>query len=302
MTQPTPTEPHIPGLVTTNGVTPQTLAQPQTGASITASTGTPGAANTPVPVPPAAVPPPVAPAPVPQPPATPQPPAANAPAPTDTDRGYPQDTPLEQMTAEQREAYWRHHSRKWEKIAKDRNDYDAVKAAAAELEQLKAANATDQEKAIAAARAAGYAEASGRAAVVLVDAHVRAGLSSRMTPDRIEAFVGHLDHKHFLGADGMSVDAEKVAAFVNAVAPPPSPGTVTVPPGMTVVGGVAYPAPPQAPAATAPYAAPPQPGTGLPRALPDLGQGSTTAAKPSGLAAGKAIAAQRFGDQNTQRP
>jgi hypothetical protein len=297
MTQPTPTEPHIPGLVTTNGVTPQTLATPQTGASITANTGEAGAANTPV-----VVPPPVAPvpAPVPQPPPTPPQPTTTPP-PGDTDRGYPQDTPLEQMTAEQREAYWRHHSRKWEKIAKDRNDYDTLRAAAEELNTLKAANATDQEKAVAAARAAGYAEASGRAAVILVDAHVRAGLSSRMTPDRIEAFVGHLDHKHFLGADGVSVDAEKVAAFVNAVAPPPS-GAVTAPPGMTVVGGVAYPVAAQAPAATAPYAAPLQPGTGLPRALPDLGQGSTTAAKPSGLAAGKAIAAQRFGDQNTQRP
>jgi hypothetical protein len=198
---------------------------------------------------------------------------------TDADRGYPQGTPLEQMNAEQREAYWKYHARQWETRAKERNDYDAVKAKAGQYDQLVASQATDQEKAITAARAEGERSATARAAVVLVDAHVRAGLQQRLQPHQVEALASNLNHQHFLGADGLTVDAAKVLAFVDTVAPQAAATAVTVP---------AVPATPGALPVGVPYSAqPPQPATGLPRQLPDLGQGAQTSAPLDKLEAGR---------------
>lgn len=198
---------------------------------------------------------------------------------TDADRGYPQGTPLEQMNAEQREAYWKYHARQWETRAKERSDYDAVKAKAGQYDQLVASQATEQEKAIAAARAEGERSATARAAVVLVDAHVRAGLQQRLQPHQVEALASNLNHQHFLGADGLTVDAAKVLAFVDTVAPQAAATAVTVP---------AVPATPGAlPVGVPTYAQPQQPVTGLPRALPDLGQGAQTSAPLDKLEAGR---------------
>ncbi len=67
-------------------------------------------------------------------------------------RGFPAETPIEQMTAEQQAAYWKFQARKHENEAKSRADYDDLKAKADELAQIKAANQTDQEKALNDAR------------------------------------------------------------------------------------------------------------------------------------------------------
>ncbi|WP_243063194.1 hypothetical protein [Humibacter sp. RRB41] len=67
-------------------------------------------------------------------------------------RGFPAETPIEQMTAEQQVAYWKFQARKHENEAKSRADYDDLKTKADELEQLKAANQTEQEKALTDAR------------------------------------------------------------------------------------------------------------------------------------------------------
>jgi hypothetical protein len=68
------------------------------------------------------------------------------------DKGFPDGTPLEQMTEAQQIAYWKHQSRKHEQTAKSRADYDDLKSKADELAQLKAANQTEQEKALNEAR------------------------------------------------------------------------------------------------------------------------------------------------------
>lgn len=320
MAQPTPPAPpaHIPGLITAAGVTPAAAPAPAPAAPAAA----PPAQAAPVPVTPAvtAVPEPaaVAPAAVPAPavqlpttlgqpattttaaqvpgltvtvpglnpqqPAAPpaQQPPANPPQDpatgTEPERGYPQGTPLEQMSAEQRESYWKYHARQWESRAKERNDYDALKAKADAHDQLVASQATETEKQIAAAKAAGYQEATARAAVVLVDAHVRAGLGQRLQPHQVEALASNLNHQHFLGADGLTVDAAKVLAFVDTVAPQAA-AAVTAPAAPAVPGalpvGVPQPGQPQ------------QPATGLPRALPDLGQGAQTSAPLDKLEAGR---------------
>jgi hypothetical protein len=224
-------------------------------------------------------------------------PAAQQPATgTDGDRGYPQGTPLEQMNAEQREAYWKYHARQWETRAKEKSDYDALKEKASQYDQHLATQATQTEQQIAAARAEGYQQAAAKAAVVLVDAHVRAGLQSRLGPDQVEALAGNLNHQHFLAADGLSVDAAKVATFVNTVAPQAAAPAATAPAVPAAPGalptGVPQPAVPQQPA---------PPVTGLPRALPDLGQGAQTQAPLDKLEAGRQAARAFLADGGSFR-
>lgn len=213
----------------------------------------------------------------------------------ETDRGYPQGTPLEQMTSDQREAYWKFHARQWETRAKEKGDYDALKTKAQQYDQYLATQATEQDKAVAAAKAAGYQEAAAKAAVVLVDAHVRAGLMGRLGPDQVEVLATNLNHQHFLAADGLSVDAAKVATFISTVAPQHAAPAATAPAVPAVPGalpvGVPQPAAPQ----------PQQPVTGLPRALPDLGQGAQTTAPLDKLEAGRQAARQFLADGGSFR-
>lgn len=341
MTQPAP---HIPGLITANGITPhQAPAQPvpaaQPGAVVPGQVAAPAVAQAPAteqpavvsaavqPAPAAAVaqpavlqlptqllpqaattttsgavlglstvtvpglnPPPAQPSQIPAPaaaaPADPQSPAQPPATGDGQDRGYPQGTPLEQMNGDQREAYWKFYARQWETRAKEKGDYDALKEKAGQYDTLVASQASQTEQQIAAARNEGYQQAAAKAAVVLVDAHVRAGLQTRLGPDQVEALAGNLNHQHFLATDGLSVDAAKVAAFVNTVAPQvaaPAAMAPAVPaaPGALPVG-VPQPAAPQQ-----------QPATGLPRALPDLGQGTQTTSPLDKLEAGRR-AAQAF--------
>ena len=72
--------------------------------------------------------------------------------PAPTDPGFPADTPVAEMTSEQQLAYWKHQSRKHERRADERKDYDQLKAAADELAALKAASQTDAERALEQAR------------------------------------------------------------------------------------------------------------------------------------------------------
>lgn len=352
MTQPAPQQPHIPGLITSSGVTPnqvpgQAVPAAQPGTVVPGQIAPPPAPA--MPAPPAQQPPmvvssavqpvpaqtepaqqpvmqpvmqlptqllppnvatttttngfpgqftvtvpglnPPAPAQQPPAPAAAAPntqPAADAAQPAtgnDGDRGYPQGTPLEQMTAEQREGYWKYHARQWETRAKERNDYDALKAKADQYDGLVASQATETEQKIAAARTEGYQQAAAKAAVVLVDAHVRAGLQTRLGPDQVEALAGNLNHQHFLAADGLSVDAAKVATFVNTVAPQQLAAPAAMAPAVPAVPGALPVGVPQP-------VAPQQPATGLPRALPDLGQGAQTTAPLDKLEAGRQAARQ----------
>lgn len=85
------------------------------------------------------------------PPAPPAPPAAG-------DPGYPANTPVAEMTAEQQVAYWKSQSRKHEGRASERADYEAIKA---ERDQLKQQHMSAEEKALEEART--QAKAEGRA-------------------------------------------------------------------------------------------------------------------------------------------
>jgi hypothetical protein len=199
--------------------------------------------------------------------------AANGP------NGYPENTPLAEMTIEQQLAYWKHHARQHEARWKSMSDYEQIKAKLAEIE---AANMTEQQKAVAEAEKRGRQAALEEAGSKLVEQFFRAVLTNRKTEDEIQAIVGPLDKSSFLTADGLSVDTDKVVAFANVVAPP-QPAQPAPAPSST-------PAAPGAPAT---------PATGTTRKVPDMGQGPTDPVKPTGLAAGKAIAEARYGKKTT---
>lgn len=94
-------------------------------------------------------------------------------------------------------------SRKWEQRAKDNA------TAAEELEKLKAASLSDQEKAVAAAREEGRKEASEKLTEKLLRAEFKAAAAGKLPDGLVEA----IDVKRFLTDDG-EPDTGAIAKFV----------------------------------------------------------------------------------------
>lgn len=134
------------------------------------------------------------------------------------EHGYPDQTPVKDMPAEQRAAYWKHQARKHEGRVKEMSDYDAVKA---ELDQLKQATQTDAEKAIEAARKeaadAARAEARRDTLPALVKAEFKASAAGKIPGDRLATILEPLDLTKFLTADGGEVDTDKVQHYVDGL-------------------------------------------------------------------------------------
>lgn len=138
------------------------------------------------------------------------------------EKGFPENTPIAEMTVEQQAAYWKFQSRKHESIARARGDYDELKTAKSELDELKKQGLSDAEKAVAAAReeglAAGRAEATRELGPRLVGSHVLAALAEKKVPtEQAKSLVEFLDHTKFLTETG-EVDADKVTAYAAGVA------------------------------------------------------------------------------------
>lgn len=132
----------------------------------------------------------------------------------DGDRGFPANTPIAQMTAEQREAYWRFHARKHESTARSTQ---------AELDRLRTANGgassqTDPQQVAANAYAQGRAAALVEGGARLVDGWIWAAAETvRLPRDSVNALLQTLDRRAFLGQDG-SVDTARVYGWIASVA------------------------------------------------------------------------------------
>lgn len=124
------------------------------------------------------------------------------------DLGYPADTATADMTDSQQAAYWKNLARKHEAVS--RADYEALKVAATELETLKAASATDQEKALTDARRQG--ENIGAARYLMEAVHGRLLALTGRTDEELTAALDLIDVKKLTKADG-SLDLEKLNAF-----------------------------------------------------------------------------------------
>lgn len=132
------------------------------------------------------------------------------------DLGFPANTPLTEMTVEQREAYWKHQARKHEKTVKDRQDYDQLKAKAAELEQLRAAQQTDAEKELEQAREEARREGENLGAERYLKDAVTArfeALTGKSAEDVEKAFA-HIDVHSFIGQDG-AIDNDALTEFAS---------------------------------------------------------------------------------------
>lgn len=163
----------------------------------------------------------------PEPPAPADPPADPAPAPAE--RGFPENTPVAEMTIEQQLAYTKYHSHKHESLAnqyKSLGDLDTLKAKIAAADAAEQAKLTPSEQAINDAKAAGRKEALLEANSTAATAILEANLIARgKTADEVADILGPINSSAFV-ADG-KVDTAKVLAFANRVAGQPGDATTT---------------------------------------------------------------------------
>jgi hypothetical protein len=175
-----------------------------------------------------------------------------------TDRGYPENTPLAEMTVEQERNYWKHQSRRHENAWKARSDYDELKAKADQYDQLAAASRTEHERALDDARAQARREADEAArrqyGGLMVEAAFARASAGRMNEDQLTSLLDGLDRNRFLADDG-TVDTDRVTQFIACIAP-----------------------------------AQQQDGT---RRAPDMGQGRRPVEQPRGVDAGRSLWAER---------
>jgi type II secretory pathway pseudopilin PulG len=129
---------------------------------------------------------------------------------TSTQNGFPANTPLEQMTAPEQAAYWKHESKKHQRAANARSDYDDLKAKAAELEQLQQANQSAEEAAIEAARRDGEVIGASRYLKEAVKGRFQ-GITKK-TDEEVETIFEHVDALSFTDDKG-DIDVEKLTKY-----------------------------------------------------------------------------------------
>lgn len=139
-----------------------------------------------------------------------------------TERAWPADTPVAEMTIEQQLAYTKYHSHKHETAAnqyRSLGDVETVRAKIAAADAAEQARLTPSEQAIAAAKAEGKAEALGAAAIAIVEANL---VARGKTAEQAALIVAAVNTSAFI-ADG-KVDTVKVSTFVNEFAGPAGSG------------------------------------------------------------------------------
>lgn len=120
------------------------------------------------------------------------------------EHGYPDDTPIVEMTIEQQAAYWKRQSRKHEAAKKDLEG---------QLNDPKnQISREDLEKEIRADIAKENLPAEVRAKFKSV-------IADRLSDEDFDEVLDGIDHTKFLTADG-TVDADKVEKRANLIAPP----------------------------------------------------------------------------------
>jgi hypothetical protein len=151
------------------------------------------------------------------------------------DPGFPANTPVAQMTAEQQAAYWRDQSKKQQSLAEKfakLGDFDTVKKALDDAEASRQSALTEQQKAVeaaeAAAKTAGYEEARDKfarpaVAAILLARTKRADEKDEDATARVKGVVDALNVAAFLDEHGV-LDAAKVETFAQSLAPTDSNG------------------------------------------------------------------------------
>lgn len=98
---------------------------------------------------------------------------------------------------------WKAEAEKWQALARKNEERAKGNAQAAkELEKVRAAAMTEQEKAVAEAEQRGAQTATAKAATRLVRAEFRAAASGRVDKETLDAYLEDVDLSKFLGDDG----------------------------------------------------------------------------------------------------
>lgn len=137
-----------------------------------------------------------------------------------TDKGFPENTPLAEMTVEQREAYWKHQARKHENTVKGLGDVEALKAKAQKWDQHEQEQIPAQERAITeareAAKAEGAAEARKLLAPQLVKAEFKTAAAGKVATGVLDPILEDLNFDLYIKDDG-SVDVDRVKSRIDAL-------------------------------------------------------------------------------------
>lgn len=138
------------------------------------------------------------------------------------DLGYPKDTRVAEMTAEQRAEYWKHQSQKHEgrykNLVGDRS-FDDVRKDLDELAEIKKSQQTPAEQALAEAREAGKAEAIKESSSKAATAIFRVALQAQGHDEKdIDDLVENFNVANFIGEDG-DVDTDKLSTFAKRFTP-----------------------------------------------------------------------------------
>ena len=135
---------------------------------------------------------------------------------TDTTTTATPDTP-ETTPAQETSEDWK---AKYESLLKDARKHEdrakANSAAAKELEALRAKSMTDQEKAVADAKAEARAETLREVGGKLTEASIRVAAAGR--PVDVDALIEGIDASRFLDANG-DPDTKAIAAWLDKVSP-----------------------------------------------------------------------------------
>lgn len=158
--------------------------------------------------------------PAPDPTPDPQPDPTPDPAPDPKpDKGFPENTPVAEMTVEQRAAYWEHQSKKHEGRNRDLlkitgGKYgDELREQFDELGRLRTEHMSDGEKAVEQAKAEGRREASLALAPQMFDVAL-----SHVDEDRRKVLIDSIDLSKVLNTDG-TIDTDKVTTLASTIAP-----------------------------------------------------------------------------------
>lgn len=151
---------------------------------------------------------------------------------TTTTAEEPQGTDTTSAEPQGSDTDWKAEARKWEERAK-KNEAKAKEhaTAAKELEQLRQQSMTDAEKAIEHARTEARQQALAEAGGKVAAAEIRAAAAGRLEAAQVETLLDGLNLARFIDDNG-DVDRDKVAAFVDGIAPK----TDTAPAGFPDLG------------------------------------------------------------------
>jgi len=145
------------------------------------------------------------------------------PPPADAGKGFPENTPLAEMTVDQQAAYWRDKAQKHERRASAYHTAVGGKTAdevRAELEAaatLRQSQLSDAERQLEEARNAARQEAAAQFGNKLVAAEFKAALA-HVDGERRDQIIAGLNLSAYLTDNG-DVDTDKVSSYAAAIAP-----------------------------------------------------------------------------------